>query len=246
MHRYHEAGQTLWDFVWRDFCDWYLEAKKLRFREDSGQDDHWTAALSVYESMLRLLHPFMPFLTEELWQRLIADSTVRHRASISLERYPEPQQSDINEIGAQDFGKLQRVVIAARELRADNKLDPKSILQATLSRTKFSDEDLPLINRMANLKIAQGGGQAPAGQGLIRSTPEFDLQLHVSASGDKRARIVKEIASLEKAIEQMERRLKDPDFASRAPEDVRHKELQTYLADKDQLNKNRNLLQGLE
>ena len=76
LHRYHEATQALWDFVWHEFCDWYLEVKKLRFRENSGQDDHWTEALTIYESMLRLLHPFMPFITEELWQRLIATATV--------------------------------------------------------------------------------------------------------------------------------------------------------------------------
>src|SRR5581483_12071239 len=54
QHRYHEAAQTLWDFVWHEFCDWYLEVKKLRFRADSGQDEHWTAALTIYETMLRL------------------------------------------------------------------------------------------------------------------------------------------------------------------------------------------------
>ncbi len=86
-HRYHEAAQTLWDFVWKEFCDWYLEVKKLRFRENSGVDEHWTAALTVYEEMLRLLHPFMPFITEELWQRLMTIAAEKP-VSISLARYP--------------------------------------------------------------------------------------------------------------------------------------------------------------
>jgi len=245
LHRYHEAGQALWDFVWREFCDWYLEVKKLRFREDSGQDDHWTAALTVYESMLRLLHPFLPFITEELWQRLIATSTLPHAASISLERYPEPLETPAQPTRAPEFVKLQQVVTAARELRADNKLDPKSTLNGTLCRASFSEEDLLVISRLTHLKIEQYNEPIATRQGVIRSTPAFDLQIHVSAAGDKN-RIVKEIADLERAIEQKERRLNDPGFSTRAPEDVRFKERQTYLAYKDQLRKNRELLEGLE
>ena len=66
QHRYHEAAQTLWDFVWHEFCDWYLEVKKLRFEEASGLTADWAVTLQVYDTILRLLHPFMPFITEEL------------------------------------------------------------------------------------------------------------------------------------------------------------------------------------
>ncbi len=90
LHRYHEAAQTLWDFVWHEFCDWYLEVKKLRFREGSGIDSHWQATLTVYEATLRLLHPFMPFVTEELWQRLIHGTAANDQQpkSISLAVFP--------------------------------------------------------------------------------------------------------------------------------------------------------------
>ncbi|HEY1212457.1 MAG TPA: class I tRNA ligase family protein, partial [Bryobacteraceae bacterium] len=90
LHRYHEAAQTLWDFVWKEFCDWYLEVKKLRFQENSGLDEHWVAALTVYETMLRLLHPFMPFITEELWQRLMTMAENKP-VSISLAAFPQNQ-----------------------------------------------------------------------------------------------------------------------------------------------------------
>src|SRR5205085_5234991 len=69
-YRYHEAAQVLWHFFWHEFCDWYLELKKLRFRENSGLDADWRNLLAAFETALRLLHPVMPFLTEELWQRL--------------------------------------------------------------------------------------------------------------------------------------------------------------------------------
>ena len=83
VHRYHEAGQTIWHFLWDDFCDWYLEIKKLRFVADSGLNDDWRALLTTFETGLRLLHPIMPFLTEEISNRLDEGH------SISLKKHPD-------------------------------------------------------------------------------------------------------------------------------------------------------------
>ena len=252
-HRYHEAGQTLRDFIWHEFCDWYLEVKKLRFRENSGQDNHWTEALTVYESVLRLLHPAMPFVTEELWQRLMASSTLQHSVSISLERYPEPEDSSKYGSGANDFTRLQQIVNAARELRADHKLDPKSTFTATLylKTFTFDAEDLRIIAALTKLDITNSSGSLDETRGLIRSTPEFDLQIHApeavqngAATPEARARISKEIAILEKNIENSKRQLSDPTFLSRAPENV-IANLRTKLGGYEaQLEKNRNLLEG--
>ena len=210
-------------------------------------DAHWRATLTVYETALRLLHPLMPFLTEELWQRLVhgGAENAQQPKSISLAAFPVARIAEPSEEGVQTFALLQQVVTAARELRADHKLDPKARLQATLSRINFSEEELVVIERLANLKVTQQDQPVSTRQGIIRSTPVFDLQIHATASGDK-ARIVKEIADLERAIAQKEIRLNDPEFNSRAPEKVRHKEREAYLAYKAQLEKSRNLLEGLE
>ena len=87
-HRFHEAGETLWHFFWHDFCDWYLEVKKLRLAENSGLTDDWRNLLHVFGVFLRLLHPIMAFLTEELWHRL------GQTASIALAAYPRPSSVD--------------------------------------------------------------------------------------------------------------------------------------------------------
>jgi isoleucyl-tRNA synthetase len=79
---------VLWHFFWHEFCDWYLELKKLRFQENSGLTAGWRNTLAAFETALRLLHPAMPFLTEELWQRLATDRTTRP-ASIALAGYPQ-------------------------------------------------------------------------------------------------------------------------------------------------------------
>ena len=260
VHRYHEAAQTLWDFVWHEFCDWYLEVKKLRFRENSGVDAHWQATLTVYEAALRLLHPLMPFVTEELWQRLVhgePGANAGEAKSISLAAYPKVARLDGTAEGIRAFGLLQEVVTAARELRADNKLDPKAAIEATLylHTGHFAEADLAAIGSLAKLKLEKRSGKLAEHKGLIRSTPEFDLQLHTVAppaaaqngagSSEARARILKEIESLERLIENSNRQLNDEVFLSKAPEKVVAALRGKLAGYEEQLAKNRKLLEGL-
>jgi valyl-tRNA synthetase len=253
-HRYHEAAQTLWNFVWHEFCDWYLEVKKLRFREDSGQDAHWTAALSIYEAMLRLLHPFMPFITEELWQRLVhaLPGDREFPESISLGCYPiVPTEA----APATLFPVFQQAVTAARELRADNKLDSKTTLPAAiyLHGALFKEEDLGILKNLTRLDIQQHQGALISRSGLIRSTPDFDLQIQAAApsangtaGAESVARASKEIATLQRNIENSKRQLADETFLSRAPEKV-VAGLRVKLAEYEvQLKKNKDLLEGLD
>ncbi len=257
VHRYHEAAQTLWDFTWHEFCDWYLEVKKLRFREGSGLDSHWGAALTVYEATLRLLHPFLPFITEELWQRLVhgTDRNRQQPQSISLANYLEASKTEAPQDRIRQFALLQEVITAARELRADNKLDPKATLQATLypRKSAFVSEDLAAISALAKLNIDQRPGALEGQAGLIRSTPDFDLQIHAvlpaqngASTSESRARIAKEIARIERIAENSKRQLADPTFVERAPEKVVN-ELRAKLSEYEaQLKKNRDLLEGLD
>jgi valyl-tRNA synthetase len=255
LHRYHEAAQALWDFAWHEFCDWYLEVKKLRFQEGSGLDSHWRNTLTVYETMLRLLHPFMPFVTEELWQRLIHGSSVatNQAASISLANFPAAQETGVPRERVESFILLQQVVKAARELRADNKIDPKAKIDATLYLHKalFTPQDLAAICVLEKLNLQQQQGAVRESLGLIRSTPDFDLQLHVAAPAtqdgaltpESRLRIEKENEKLERNIANSERQLNDPVFLGKAPEKVIvgiRAKLDEY---REQLAKNRKLLE---
>jgi len=260
LHRYHEAAQTLWDFVWHEFCDWYLEVKKLRFHENSGVDAHWQATLTVYEAALRLLHPLMPFLTEELWQRLVhgePGANAGQAKSISLAAYPAVARPDGTRERIRAFGLLREVVTAARELRADNKLDPKAAIEATLylQSGNFAEADLAAIGSLAKLKLEQLSGKLAEHKGLIRSSPEFDLQLHAAApltagqngagSSEARARILKEIESLERLIENSNRQLSDEVFLSKAPEKVVAALRGKLAGYEEQLAKHKKLLEGL-
>jgi valyl-tRNA synthetase len=257
QHRYHEAAQTLWDFVWHEFCDWYLEVKKLRFQEGSGVDSNWQTALTVYEASLRLLHPFMPFVTEELWQRLIhgTDRSESQAKSVSLSSYPLPHKTEAPEENMRVFSLFQQIVTAARELRADSKIDPKTTLPATLITRglTFEEQDLAAIATLSRLNFARESGNGTSRIGLIRSTPDFDLQIHVAAASqngaaipETRARIEKDNARFQRNIDNSRRQLGDATFLSRAPEKVIN-DLRAKLAEyEDQLRKNRDLLEGLE
>ena len=225
-YRYHEAAQLLWQFFWHEFCDWYLEIKKLRLRENSGLDADWRNLLTVFESALRLLHPVMPFITEELWQRL-TEGCAGRPASISLARYPEPDPQAADPAAETEMNLLQDIVVSARNLRADLKLDPKqrseAVLYAPGGAAALARRECEAIQRLANINLEVRQEHAPAdAEGVLRSTTAFDLLLRVPAAQleAQRQRVAKEAERLEKLIESSRRQLADETFLARAPEQV--------------------------
>src|SRR5258708_19719416 len=130
-YRYDEAAQEILHFFWHEFCDWYREVKSLGLEPATGLTGDWGKLLAAFEAALRLLHPVMPFLTEELWQRL-AEGAAHRPKSIALARYPEYSQAWTDLPAEREIQVLQDVVTAARTLRAEMKLDPKARLDGVL------------------------------------------------------------------------------------------------------------------
>jgi valyl-tRNA synthetase len=247
QYRFHEVAQTLWSFFWHEFCDWYLELKKLRLQDNSGLTSDWRNLLTVYEMALRLLHPAMPFLTEELWQR-IAEGSEDRPESIALANFPQYNPDAAAPDAEYEMTVLQAAVTAAREIRADLKLDPRATLDAVLvarepAKHLAATESLA-IERLAGVRL-ELRESLDGVDGVKRSTPEFDLLVRVSAeqAAAQRARVQKEIDRLEKLIANSERQLADQTFVSRAPahvvDSIRQK-LAEYTA---QLAKHRESLQ---
>jgi len=235
-YRYHEAAQLLWRFFWHEFCDWHLEIKKLRLRENTGLNADWRNLLTVFEAALRLLHPVMPFITEELWQRL-TEGCAGRPASIALARYPEADPGASDPAAERDMELLQELVVSARNLRADLKLDPKQRSEAALyargAVAALFLREREAVEKLAMVNIQVSGEPAPAQvEGVLRSTTEFDLLLRVPAAQleAQRLRIQKENERLEKLIENSRRQLADETFLARAPEQV-VSSIQTKLAD---------------
>jgi valyl-tRNA synthetase len=241
QHRYHEVAEELWQFFWHDFCDWYLEIKKLRQAPNSGLTNDWRNFLNVFGAYLRLQHPLMPFITEELWHRF------GQTESIALAEYPRASQRD--EPAEREMALMQEMITAARQLRADNGLDKKLLLQGVLyCRNGAKSVDLSVVEKLANVKLDIRDEAAPKLEGAVRSTPDFDLSLELPAvdSGVQRGRLAKEIDRLQKLIADKDRQLSNDKFLSSAPahvvDSLRAKRAE-YVA---QLEKSRAVLTDLE
>jgi valyl-tRNA synthetase len=215
QHRYHEVAEKLWQFFWHDFCDWYLEIKKLRLSPNSGLTNHWRNLLAVFSAYLRLQHPILPFITEELWHRF------GQNTSIALARYPQASATD--EAAEQEMGLLQDMVTAARKLKADNGLDDKLELAGVLYCHNGSKSvELPVLERLAKVKLDMRTDPAPVLSGAVRSTPEFDLSLHLPEVDHEvqRERLAKEAGKLEKLVINIDRQLESEKFMNGAPPHV--------------------------
>ena len=201
--RYHEAAQTIWHFIWDDFCDWYIELKKIR--------GGWRWIRETFEQTLRLLHPLMPFLTEELWHRL----EERGDQSISLQPYPAYDKRHEDPAAEAEIELLQNIVRAARNLRADLGLDPKLAVTGRIS----IGIDAELIRRLCGVTFAQG--DVPK-TGAVRTTADFDLSIDVPAGQleAQKKRLEKERDQLVKNIANSKRQLSDEVFLSKAPAKV--------------------------
>jgi len=222
--RYHEAAQLLWHFFWHEFCDWYLELKKLRFKENSGLTPGWRNIMSAFEMALRMLHPAMPFLTEELWQRLATDRTTRP-VSIAIVPYPQYRQDLTDYEAEREIEILQEIVTLARTLRTESKLDPRQQLAGTLysrnAALEIAQRHAAAIQKLANVKLEFRNEVAPKAP-TVRSTARFDLVLEVpSAQQDtQKKRLEKECEQLAKVIANSRRQLSDELFLSKAPAKV--------------------------
>jgi valyl-tRNA synthetase len=213
LFRYHEAAQSVWRFFWNEFCDWYLELKKLRFTENSGLNDDWRNLLAAFESALRLLHPVMPFLTEELWHRLGAPDD----KSISLTAYPQYLEARNDPEAEREITQLQDVITALRNLRADLSIDPKLPLEG-VSDVDFSAHTTA-IQKLAGVTLRQG---APPKTGAVKSVSGFTVSIDVphALMEAQRKRLEKERDQLTKNIANSDRQLSDEVFLGKAPQKV--------------------------
>ncbi len=223
--RYHEVAHVLYHFIWHEFCDWYLEMKKLRFREGSGMTPAWQNLLAAFDRTLRLLHPLMPFITEEIWQRLTANVKGRPK-SIALAIYPQynPELTDMP--AEQQVGVLQEIIVAARNLRAEMKLDQKTVdgtLYCRGASLEIAQQNQDVIRKLANVNLEIAAGPAPeavnGGPAARTSGMEFDLVLRVPAAevAARRQKLEKEKAQIERARNSSQRQLENEEFLSKAP-----------------------------
>jgi len=237
--RFHEAAHVVYHFFWGDFCDWYIEWVKpeLVSPDRTKSAATWKNLFAAFECALRLLHPFMPFLTEELWHQLPQREGAR---SIALDRFPEPHTERIDAVAEERVLLLQEIITAARNIRAEMKLDPKAKLLLQLrvqsdSIRGYIKQNIDPIERLASvLRVTFVATGFDSTKGVVRSGKDFELFIAYEAAFDVQAqidRLRKELDRLTKDIASKQLRLEDETFRSRAPENI-VKGLESTLAER--------------
>jgi valyl-tRNA synthetase len=254
-YRFHEAAQGVYQFFWGDFCDWYIEWVKpdLQNTDRERAVAAWKNLFAAFDAALRLLHPVMPFLTEELWHQLPQSPGAK---SIALDAYPEARADWKNPAAQEQFALVQEVTVALRNIRAEMGVDAKKKLAAEFSSTDDKTRGIIEANRdgivrlavLSELKIS--AGHLPQAGGIVRSSSQFDVRVVHSAEvvdiAAEKTRLRKEIEGLEKAIAAKEKQLGNETFRSRAPEKIVQGMEATLTEQKLELQKLRKRLDELD
>ena len=228
-YRFDLLAQALYNFIWNDFCDWYLESTKVLFsnnQPDTHEETRQTL-LKVLDAILRLAHPVIPFITEELWQH-IAPITRGKTSLIMMESYPELDDSKINQTAAKTFEHLQTLVNACRNLRGEMNISPAEKVPAMLAADpEFIKKIEPYLMNLGKLKKLEttSNGSLPhtPSPTFISNNYQIMLSVEVDVAAETE-RLKKEINSTAKTLQGAQAKLNNANFTSKAPPAVVEKE----------------------
>jgi valyl-tRNA synthetase len=250
-YQFGEAGRQIFEFFWSEYCDWYIEIAKMQLQK-SGRDRENTAYIlrAVLDRVLRLLHPFMPFVTEEIWQHLYAGAPEGQRVAPALIIAPWPELSGdqiarIDAAAEDQFGLLQEIITRIRDARKQAEVEPGRLIKVILAggaKSGLLKQQAPLIEQLARTeapqierKLAIKPEQA---QSLVAGGVEVYLPLAGMLDIEKElARLDIQIKAASSAIERSKSMLDNPKFVERARPDVVEKERDTLAASLDTLAK---------
>ncbi len=229
-YRFHEAANRVYDFFWAEFCDWYIELVKPRLTQESAPSDTVRVACKnlviLFEGSLRLLSPFMPFITEEIWQA-IYDGRPEIK-SIALTRYPLPSSAQINTEAESEMAVLQDLIVSIRNLRAELKVDPPRLavpveIHGDAATRKLIDQNRAAVERLATVEKINFVANSLAKLPGVRSTSRFEVRVLYEKKIDveaERQRLTKELERMEKEIGNAQRQLGNEQFLAKAPAKV--------------------------
>ncbi|OBX02880.1 valine--tRNA ligase [Gallibacterium genomosp. 1] len=248
QYRFDLAANAIYEFTWDQFCDWYLELTKPVFAQGSEAQKRGASRtlVNVLEKLLRLAHPIIPFITEEIWQKVKGFAGV-NGDTIMLQPYPQCEPSQLDEQAEQQINWLKEIIIAVRNIRAERNIAPSKGLEALLrhltpEQQQILADNCTLLASMAKLdsiEVLNDGVEAPFS--VTKLIGNTELLIPMAGFIDKAtelARLTKELEKLNGEIARIENKLSNEAFVAKAPEQVIAKErekMQGYLDGLDKL-----------
>lgn len=224
-YRLDNVANALYDFVWNQFCDWYLEIAKVQIQVGSEAEQRATrrTLIRTLEAILRLAHPIIPFITEALWQK-VAPVAGLPGPSVAVARYPQAQPAKIDEAAIAHMAKLRSVVDACRNLRGEMNVSPATRLPLyVVGDAEFMRGAAPVLQALSKLAEVKVFDDEAAWQAAAQSAPvavvgEARLALYVEVDvAAEKARLGKEVARIEGEIAKANGKLSNEAFVAKAP-----------------------------
>lgn len=237
-YRFDLAAQDIYEFTWNEYCDWYIEFSKPVLQAQNIDPAISCATrktlLTVLETLLRMAHPFIPFITEEIWQQ-IASLTGKTNDSIMLENYPTADSSKLDTTADHEISWIKNIILSIRRIRAEMDISPSAWLKALLQNGNQEDRQLIIqyhdficaLAKLSSLTWLDSGQNAPEAATAIAG----DVKILIPLAGliDKNTellRLNKEIEKNSKERERIQGKLQNTQFIAKAPEEIVNKERQ--------------------
>jgi valyl-tRNA synthetase len=239
-YRFDLAAQAIYEFTWNEYCDWYLELAKISLQSDNAAVQRGTrkTLLSVLEKLLRLSHPIMPFITEEIWQTVAPLAGV-NADTIMLQPYPSVDVSQNNHGAVAEMEWVMNFILGVRRIRGEMNIAPGKPLPVLLKNGSVSDQQSVADNQTYLQKLARLESitwltdDEIAPESAIALAGEMQILIPMAGLIDKQAelaRLGKEIQRIKNDLPRVEGKLSNPAFVDKAPQDVIDKE-KTKLAE---------------
>ncbi|HFC7314469.1 valine--tRNA ligase [Neisseria meningitidis] len=249
-YRFDLSAETLYSFVWNDYCDWYLELAKVQLQTGCASRQRATrhTLLRVLEAALRLLHPIIPFITEELWQTVAPMCDAKTADSIMLARFPEADSGEIVQTAFEQMTVLQDLIGAVRNLRGEMGIQPNVKAPLFVESTDDLADYLKYLPMMTRLTEAQQVAALPESEDApvaVCNGARLMLKVEIDKAAET-ARLSKEAEKLQKALDKLNAKLSKPGYTEKAPAHLVEKDKADLAELEDKMAKVQNQLAKLK
>jgi len=226
-YRFDNAANAIYHFVWDEYCDWYVEFAKVQLADTSGADVEGRhrgtrrTLVRVLEAVLRLAHPFIPFITEELWQK-VGPLAGKTGESIMLAPAPRAQQEKLDEPAEGEIGRIKELILACRNLRGEMKISPATRIPLVAEGDRaLLEAAFPYIKALGRISEATVAERLPEADAPVAIAAGCRLMLKIEIDiGAERERLDKEITRLQGEVQRAMAKLSNASFVERAPKPV--------------------------